>query len=66
MDARRSYYLLSRQDDFSELDGAELAEFDISDTPWVIPANDNVPTRGRLTARCGALLRPLIVAHSLR
>jgi hypothetical protein len=66
MDTRRSYFLLSRQDDFSELDAAELAEFDISDVPWVIPANDNAPTKVRLTARCTALLRRLIVLHSLR
>jgi hypothetical protein len=66
MDTRRSYYLLSRQDDFSELDAADLDEFDIRDISWVIPANDNAPTKVRLTARCGALLRRLIVAHSLR
>jgi hypothetical protein len=66
MDTRRSYYLLSRHDDFSELDAAELAQFDISDIPRVIPANDNAPTKVRLTARFTALFRRLIVLHSPR
>jgi hypothetical protein len=66
MDTRRSYYLLSRQNDFSELDAAELDDFDISDIPWVNPANDNAPTKVRLTARCTALFRRLIVLHSPR
>jgi hypothetical protein len=64
--AKLTIGLLSRHDDFSELDAADLDEFDISDIPWVIPANDNVPTKVRLRARYGALLRRLIVAHSLR
>jgi hypothetical protein len=66
MDTRRSYYLLSRQNDFSELDAGELDDFDISDIPWVIPANDNTPTKFRLTASCTALLRRLVVLHSFR
>jgi hypothetical protein len=66
MDTRRSYYLQSNQDDFSERDGTELGAFDTSDVPWVIPANDNAPTKARLAARCGALFRRLIVLHSFR
>ena len=65
MDTRRSYYLQSNQDDFSELD-AETRQFDTSDVPYVSPANDNAPTKMRLAARCGALLRRLIALHRLR
>ena len=59
MDTRRSYYLQSNQDDFSELD-AEIRQFDTSAVPYVTPANDNAPTKVRLAARCGALLRRLV------
>ena len=65
MDTRRSYYLQSNQDDFSELD-AETRQFDTSDVPYVNPANDNAPTKMRLAARSGALLRRLIALHRLR
>jgi hypothetical protein len=64
MDTRRSYYLQSNKDDFSELDG-ETRQFDTSDVPYVTPANDNAPTKVRLAARCGALLRRLIALHRL-
>jgi len=64
MDTRRSYYLQSNKDDFSELD-AETRQFDTSDIPCVTPANDNAPTKVRLAARCGALLRRLIALHRL-
>ena len=64
MDTRRSYYLQFSQDDFSELD-AETRQFDASDVPYVIPANDNAPSKMRLVARCGALLRRLIALHRL-
>jgi hypothetical protein len=66
MDTRRSYYLQPNQDHFSEPDGARCGGFDTSDIPWVIPANDNAPTKVRLAARCRALFRRLIVLHSLR
>ena len=62
MDTRRSYYLQSNQDDFSD---AEPCQFDTSDVPYVTPANDNAPTKVRLSARCGALLRRLIALHRL-
>ena len=64
MDTRRSYYLQSNKDDFSELD-SETGQFDTSDVPYVTPANDNAPTKVRLAARCGALLRRLIAVHRL-
>ena len=64
MDTRRSYYLQSNKDDFWELD-AETRQFDTSDVPYVTPANDNAPTKVRLAARCGALLRRLIALHRL-
>jgi hypothetical protein len=64
MDARRSYYLNSRQDDLAEVDAAK-GEHDTTDLPYVIPANDNAPTKVRLAARCGTLLRRLIALHGL-
>jgi tRNA A37 threonylcarbamoyladenosine dehydratase len=64
MDTRRSYYLQSNQDDFSELD-AETRQFDSSDVPYVTPANDNAPTKVRLAAHCRAFLRRLIALHRL-
>ena len=64
MDTRRSYYLQSNNDDFSELD-AETRQFDTSDVPYVTPANDNAPTKVRLAARCGTLLCRLIALHRL-
>ena len=41
MDARRSFYLASRQDDFAE-SAADLSPIDCADIPYVMPANDNV------------------------
>ena len=56
MDARRSFYLASRQDDFAE---------SAADIPYVMPANDNVRTKDRLSARCRTLLRRLIALYGL-
>ncbi len=64
MDTRRSYYLNSKRDDFEEAD-AEKGDPDPSDIPYIIAANDNAPTKVRLAARCGALLRRLIALHGL-
>jgi hypothetical protein len=64
MDTSRTYYLNSRQDDFEELD-ADKCQCDTTDIAYVIPANDNVPTKVRLSARCRALLRRLMVIQSL-
>ena len=47
MDTRRSYCLSSRPDDFAELD-AETRRPNTTDIHYVIPANDNSPTK-RLT-----------------
>jgi hypothetical protein len=49
-----SFYLDSKQSDF-----AEFSEID-SDIPFVDPANDNEPTKARLSARNRALMRRLI------
>ena len=65
MDARRSFYLASSKDDFAEppSDGSRL---DFNDIPFVMPANDNLRTKGSLSARYGSLLRRLIALHGLR
>jgi hypothetical protein len=62
MDARRSFYLASRKDDFAE-PAADLSTIDSTDIPYVVPANDNAWTKDRLSARCDALLRRLIALH---
>jgi hypothetical protein len=61
MDARRSFYLNSRQNDFAEL-SAEMRRSDRIDIDilYVTPANDNVPARGWLSARCRTLFLRLI------
>ena len=65
MDARRSFYLASRQDDFAE-SAADLSPIDCADIPYVMPANDNARTKDPLSARCGTLLRRLLIAlHGL-
>jgi hypothetical protein len=58
MDARRSFYLASRKDDFAE-PAADLSTIDSTDIPYVI----NAWTKDRLSARSGALLRCLIALH---
>jgi hypothetical protein len=64
MDTRRSFYLVSKQNDFAE-PGVDASRSDCSDIPFVMPANDNVWTRERLSSRCGALLRRLMGLHNL-
>ncbi len=54
MTEHRSFYLDSEQNDF-----AEFSEIDHSDIPLVDPANDNEPTKARLSARSRALMRRL-------
>jgi hypothetical protein len=61
MNARRSFYLNCKQNDFAELD-QERSRIAI---PYTIPANENLPTRIRLSARCRALFRRLIAIHAL-
>jgi hypothetical protein len=62
MDTSRSYYLNSRQDDFTELD-ADKCTADTAYIHYFIPANDNSPTKVRLSVRCRTLLRRLIAMH---
>jgi len=64
MDARRSFYLASREDDFAE-PAADASRLDFNDIPLITPVNDNVRTKDRLSARCGSLLRRLLALHSL-
>jgi hypothetical protein len=59
MDTRHSYYLHRRQDDFAEL-AADASRLDFNDTPFIVPANDNLRTKEGLSASCGSLLRRLI------
>lgn len=63
MDARRSFYLVSKEDDFAE---PATSRLDFSDIPLNRPANDNLQTKDRLSARCASLLRRLFALHSLR
>jgi hypothetical protein len=65
MDRRRSFYLASRQDDFDE-PAPDEPPVDLTDIPYIMPANDNLWTKDRLSTRCGALLRRLIALHGLR
>ena len=62
MDTRRSFYLASRQDDFAEL-AVDASRLDVRDIICVVPANDNLRTKERLSARCGSLVRRLIALH---
>jgi hypothetical protein len=64
VDRRRSFYLASRQDDF-DVPAPDEPSVALTDIPCIIPANDNVQTKQRLSARCGALLRRLIALHGL-
>jgi hypothetical protein len=65
MDTRRSFYLASKEDDFAE-PAADASRLDLDDILFIIPANDNVQTKGNLPARCGSLLRRLLALHYLR
>jgi hypothetical protein len=64
MDRRRSFYFASRQDDF-DVPAPDAPPVDLTDIPCIIPANDNVRSKDRLSARWGALLRRLIALHGL-
>jgi hypothetical protein len=64
MDTRRSFYLASRQYDF-DVPAPDESPVDLAHIPYVTPANDNVQTKERLSARCGALLHRLIALHGL-
>jgi hypothetical protein len=64
MDTRRSFYLAARQDDFDS-PAPDEGRVNVINIPYVSPANDNIPTKDRLSIRVGALLRRLIVLHGL-
>lgn len=64
MDARRSFYLNSKQDDLADPSG-EIRRFDRVDIPYVVPANDNLPAKISLSARCQALIFRLITMRGL-
>jgi hypothetical protein len=65
MATSRSYYLNnSRHDDFAEAEPG-AGGVDIIDIPYVMPANDNLRSKDRLSARCGILPRRLIALHNL-
>ena len=59
MDARRSFYLASRQDDFDLPAQGNEDWVDFTNIPYVTPANDNAPTKNGLSGRVGAVLRRL-------
>jgi hypothetical protein len=52
MDTRRSFYLASREDDFAE-PAADASRLDFNDIPFIMPANDNLRTKDRWSARRG-------------
>jgi hypothetical protein len=59
MDARRSFHLASRQDDFDMPAQDNQSRVDFMNIPYVPPANDNVPTKNALSGRVGVALRRL-------
>jgi hypothetical protein len=61
MDARQSFYLASRRDDFAEL--VPPSPLDSGDIPYIEAANDNLRVKETLRARCEALLRRLLALH---
>jgi hypothetical protein len=65
MDTRRSFYLAARQDDF-DVPAPDEAPVDLTDISYITPANDNARSKGRLSDRCGVLLRRLIALHRFR
>jgi hypothetical protein len=62
MDARRSFYLASREDDFAG-PAADASRLDFSDIPFIMPANDNLRTKDGWSVRRGSLLRRLFALH---
>ena len=58
MDARRSYYLASRKDDFAEPPaGVRIESFEIL---YAAPANDNWLGKSKLSVRYWKLFRRLV------
>jgi hypothetical protein len=65
MDTRRSFFLVTKEDDFAE-PAADSSRLDLEDIPFTIPANDNLRTKDSFSARRGTLLGRLLALHSLR
>jgi len=59
VDARRSYYLACRQDDFAEAP-ADLRTLESYEILYVAPANDNSLDQSGLSVRCWNLFRRLV------
>jgi hypothetical protein len=68
MDTHRSYCLASRMNDFAESASGKsrIDRTDFHYVHYVMPANDNLRTKDRLSARCAALLGRLITLHRLK
>jgi hypothetical protein len=62
VDTRRSYYLACRQDDFAEIPPNihKLQSCKVIFTP---PANDNLPSKARLSALCRRIFLWLVAKH---
>jgi hypothetical protein len=66
MDARRSFCLVSREDDFDVLASDSEGRIVSTDIPYIAPANDNSRVKDGLLLGCwGALFRRLIALHGL-
>ncbi len=63
MEVCRSFYLVSKQDDFAEA-APEASRVGCSGIAYITAANDNLRVKDRLSARFGYLLRRLIGLHS--
>jgi hypothetical protein len=64
VDARRSYYLAHRKDDFAEAP-ADIHKPQSYEILCATPANDNSPSKTGLLARCWNLFRRLVAEHRL-
>jgi hypothetical protein len=62
MDACRSFILARKECDLKDLTAATGQSAPIA-IPYATPANENEPTRLRLSARCRALFSRVIVGH---
>jgi hypothetical protein len=62
MDACRSFILARKECDLKDLAAATGQSGPIA-IPYATPANENEPTKARLSARCRALLNRVIVGH---
>jgi hypothetical protein len=65
MDARRSFCLVSREDDSDVLASDSEGGIVSTDIPYIAPANDNSRVKDTLSVRLRALLRRLIAMHGL-